>query len=243
MKIKAVLFDLDGTLLPMDLDKFVEAYFVSLAKRMYAHGYTDTAKFLAAIQTGTRCMVKNDGRETNESVFWESFLSVYGKDGRLDEPLFYDFYINEFQSLRTVCGFDPRAAGAVAQIKEMGLRVALATNPLFPPVATESRVRWAGLSPSDFELYTTYENSRYAKPSLGYYRDIADSLGLCCEECLMVGNDVDEDMAARGAGMPVFLLTDCLINRRGADIVQYPSGSFAELVEYVGELNKPSGLG
>ena len=39
MKLKAVLFDLDGTLLPMDLGKFLEAYFALLSKRLVPHGY------------------------------------------------------------------------------------------------------------------------------------------------------------------------------------------------------------
>jgi len=32
----------------------------------------------------------------------------------------------------------------------MGFRVALATNPIFPAIATEKRIRWAGLTPEDF---------------------------------------------------------------------------------------------
>ena len=34
MNIKAVLFDLDGTLLPMDQDIFVKSYFGLLAKKL-----------------------------------------------------------------------------------------------------------------------------------------------------------------------------------------------------------------
>ena len=48
----------------------------------------------------------------------------------------------------------------------------------------------------------------------------------------MVGNDVSEDMeAASAAGMQVFLLTDCLINRKERDIRVYPNGGFDELRE------------
>ena len=36
--------------------------------------------------------------------------------------------------------------------------------------------------------------------------------GLKGEECLVVGNDLQEDgAAARGAGIPVHIVTDCLI--------------------------------
>jgi FMN phosphatase YigB (HAD superfamily) len=121
----------------------------------------------------------------------------------------------------------------IALAKEKGLRVALATNPIFPAIATESRIRWSGLSPEDFELYTTYENSRFCKPNPEYYRDILAQLNVKPEECLMVGNDVEEDMVAQTLGMQVFLLTDCLINQKNADISVYPHGGYPELMEYI----------
>ena len=117
----------------------------------------------------------------------------------------------------------------------MGLRVALATNPLFPRVATHSRIRWAGLEPEDFELVTTYESSRFCKPNLRYYEEILDQLQVQPGECLMVGNDADEDMVAERLGMRVFLLTDCLINRHEQDISRWPRGSFDALLAYVQE--------
>ena len=36
--------------------------------------------------------------------------------------------------------------------------------------------------------------------------------------------------------MKTFLLTDCLINKAGVDISQYPHGGFAELDAYLKEL-------
>ena len=112
--------------------------------------------------------------------------------------------------------------------------MALATNPIFPAVATESRIRWVGLEPEDFEIYTTYENIGYCKPNPEYYREILRRMDVKPEECLMVGNDVTEDMVAETIGMDVFLLTDCLINKEEKDISQYKQGSFAELVEFLG---------
>jgi len=52
----------------------------------------------------------------------------------------------------------------------------------------------------------------------------------------MVGNDVGDDMVTRELGMNVFLLTDCLINKKDVDINQYPHGGFAELIEYINTL-------
>ena len=118
-------------------------------------------------------------------------------------------------------------------IQALGLGTVLATNPIFPKVATESRIRWAGLQPEDFRLYTTYENASYCKPNPDYYREILDKLNLRPEECLMVGNDVAEDMVAETLGMKVFLLPACVINREGRDIDAYPHGDFDDLLAYV----------
>ena len=112
-------------------------------------------------------------------------------------------------------------------------KIVLATNPIFPAIATQKRMSWAGFEPNDFELYTTFENSRFCKPNVAYYQDILDQLGLKAEECIMVGNDVNEDMVAQKLGMKVFLLTDCLINVDNKDILHYPQGSFDELLDYI----------
>lgn len=232
MSIKAVLFDLDGTLLPMDMDVFINSYFGLLARKLASRGY-DSQKLINAIWTGCGAMVKNDGSRPNEKVFWEEFARIFGAEALLDKPLFEEFYANEFQRAKEFCGYDPWAAKAVRAIKESGRRVALATNPIFPAVATENRVRWTGLDVSEFELYTTYENCRHCKPNLDYYRDILDKLDLRPEDCLMVGNDVEEDMVAQALGMRVFLITACLINKGGKDIGAYPHGSFEDLIRFV----------
>ena len=233
--ITTVFFDLDGTLLPMDQDEFVKYYFGLLAKKLAPHGY-DPQALIKSIWAGTGAMVKNDGSCTNEEAFWTCFTALMGADSRKDEPLFREFYEQEFSGAKAACGFDPKAAETLAAIKAKGLRVVLATNPIFPAVATENRIRWAGLSPEDFELYTTYENSRHSKPNPAYYQDILDKLGLHAEECLMVGNDTTEDLAAEKLGMKVFLLPRCLINKENRDISSYPQGDFDDLLAFLDTL-------
>lgn len=235
MAITTVLFDLDGTLLPMDQDVFVKKYFSLLAARLAPHGYEPQA-LIAAIWAGTAAMVKNNGSKTNEQAFWDDFAGQFGEGARADEPKFAAFYAEDFDKVRQVCGHHPRAARVVHRVKEKGLRVALATNPIFPAIATQKRIRWAGLQPEDFELYTTYENSVNCKPNPDYYRDVLRKLGVQPEECLMVGNDVGEDMIAQTLGMQVFLLTDCIINKKNEDLSRYPHGDFSALLEYIEDL-------
>lgn len=232
MKITTVLFDLDGTLLPMDQDVFVKSYFKLLAAKLSAHGY-EPNQLIDSVWAGTAAMIKNDGNRKNEEAFWDKFTEIYGKQSLSDIPLFEEFYGNDFQNAKTSCGFNPKAAKAVAEIKKMGLRTALATNPIFPAIATESRIRWAGLKPEDFEIYTTYENIGYSKPNPKYYEEILNCLNVKAEECLMVGNDVSEDMVAETLGIQVFLLTDCIINKNNKDISGYNRGNFDELIEFI----------
>ena len=217
MKITTVLFDLDGTLLPMDMKVFIKAYFGGLARRLAPHGY-EPQRLVDAIWQGTAAMGKNNGEVPNEERFWQGFEAAYGKPARQDEELFAAFYREDFDKVRTSCGYTPAAREVIDTVKACGLRTALATNPIFPAMATERRIAWAGLSTSDFELYTTYENSRFCKPNPNYYRDVMQTLGVSPEECLMVGNDVGEDMIVETLGCRVFLLTDCIINPKKADI-------------------------
>lgn len=232
MSVKAVLFDLDGTLLPMDQDVFVKAYFSGLANKLSKIGY-EPEKLIRAIWQGTGAMIANDGSKTNEQAFWDCFSSIYGEDKRKDEPYFEEFYKNDFQKVKEVCGFNENSKKIIDMLKQKGIRCVLATNPIFPAIATQSRIKWAGLSPDDFEFYTTYENVGYSKPNAEYYKEILTRLSLNAEECVMVGNDVSDDMVAGKLGMKTFLLTDNLINKENADIAIYSHGGFIELYTFL----------
>ena len=235
MPIRCVLFDLDGTLLPLDQDLFIKTYFGELARKLAPLGYNPEELF-QVIWKGTGAMIKNDGSVLNEVRFWNVMRDIYGS--KIDDalPYFDDFYAKDFAKVQSVCGFNPKAAETVRELKARGYTVALATQPAFPSVATQNRIRWAGLKPEDFALITTFENSRFCKPNPHYYGGIAQALGVDPQECLMVGNDISDDMPAADIGMKVFLLTDCLIAKEGQDPASYPNGSFNELMTYVDRL-------
>lgn len=230
--ITTVIFDLDGTLLPMEQDIFIKKYFGLLAQKLAPHGY-DPEKLIQAVWAGTKAMVMNDGKVTNKEAFWIACDATLGCEASKDADIHMEFYRNEFNRVQEVCGFEPMAAQIAQSLKDRGYRMVLATNPLFPAIATQNRIRWAGLQPEDFEYITTYENSHYCKPNLDYYREILEQLHLHPEECLMIGNDVSEDMIAQELGMQVFLLTDCIINKAGVDISVYPNGGFDALKAYL----------
>lgn len=235
MPITTILFDLDGTLLPMDQETFISAYFGLLARKIAPLGY-EPRKLLSVIWEGTKAMIQNDGGCTNEEAFWNHFIGVYGSGALEHKPVFDEFYRVEFQQVQASCGFEPEAARLIAGLKERGYRLVLATNPLFPQEATFSRIRWAGLDRGDFELVTTYENAHFCKPNVQYYQEILTKLGVSGEDCLMIGNDVGDDMIAERLGMKTFLLTDCLINKDGADISRWPHGGYDALYAYLNEI-------
>ena len=235
---KVILFDLDGTLLPMDQDKFTNAYIHALMAKFAQLGLPvstdeEQKRIAGAVWSGTRAMMKNDGSMTNENRFFLDFSTISGVDIAQYKDELDGFYQNEFNSVAAVCGRNPLVPVVINELKEMGYRVAVATNPLFPLRANERRLAWAGLSLSDFEYCTCYENSSFCKPKLEYYQGILDVLGVSPEDCMMVGNDVREDMVAKELGMDVFLITDHILNVENRDISEFPRGSWEDFREYI----------
>ena len=230
--LQAILFDLDGTLLPMDNDYFTKVYFRHLAAAAAQWGYTDAGLLVKAVWAGVESMVKNDGRCTNYDAFWQTFGAVMGPDS-LKVSTFYE---NDFHNARSATFPAPLARKAVELAHQKAEKVILATNPIFPANGDATRLSWIGLKMEDFDLVTDYQNSCHCKPNPAYYQDILTQFDLDAANCLMVGNDVQEDVEAAGAvGLPVYLLNDHTIHRTDAPIT-CPQGSYEELIQYLEQL-------
>lgn len=232
--ITTLLFDLDGTLLPMELEDFTNTYFKLLAKKAAPYGY-EPETLVAAVWKGTKAMVMNDGSCPNDQRFWQVFAGELGEDVLALRPVFDRFYANEFNGAKAATRENPLARRAVVGARQAGLNVILATNPLFPAVGVATRLGWIGLAPEDFAYVTSYENCSYCKPNPAYYTQLLERAGKRPDECLMVGNDVREDaLAASQAGLRAYLITDCLENAHGDDIGSIARGSFAEFMKFSG---------
>lgn len=230
---KVVFFDLDGTLLPMkDLDAFIKMYVGSMANHLAKDGY-DAEKLPAAFMAGLTAMLKNDGTMTNEQAFWENMDKSYGANISDATESFLHYYEEDFEKARIACGYAPEAKEILELLHSMNVPCVLATSPVYPMIATKKRMEWAGISDDDFIAVTSFENSYYAKPNPKYFTALASSLGYLPEECLVVGNDTRDDLAAVNAGMDIFFLTNDLINRDGIDISCYPKGDFDDLKQYL----------
>ena len=233
--LDTLLFDLDDTLVPFVQDDFIQAYFHTLVRRLAPMGY-DGGKLTRAIWAGTAAMVQNDGQRTNRQVFWEVFTQQMGLQSLALESILEDFYVRDFDGVRSVLTRPVDRSGLIRGLRRRGYCLVLATNPIFPAVAVETRLRWVGLTGEDFSYVTTYENSRHSKPNPDYYRDILSVVGRQGCQCLMVGNNPVDDMAALEAGLGAYLVTDYLENPENRPIGGYTHGTFQELKTFLNGL-------
>ncbi len=211
-RIAAVLFDLDGTLIDIDVEGFFPDYFKRLAA--WVAPYIPPAEFTPRLMRSTAAMIDNlDSSKTNQEVFFADFFD--GLKLRPDEllPVFDAFYREEFPKLARHGRAIDGARGVVETVMASGRPVVVATSPLFPREAIDERLRWAGLADLPFAFVTTYENMHFCKPHSEYYAEVVARLGLRPEECLMVGNDVEEDLPAKDAGLLTYLVDRNLIHR------------------------------
>lgn len=229
---KAILFDLDGTLLSMDQDEFIKKYFGLLAKTLVPLGF-EPDKLIKTVWDGTKAMYGNDGLISNEDAFFNCFCKAYGEDATKYKPDFEKFYENEFNLVAASCKQNEDAIKLVKKLKGK-YRLILATNPMFPRIATLNRIKWAGLDAEDFEIITTYEDYHSTKPNSKYYLEVLEKANLKPEECLMVGNDVDEDiLPTKKINIDGFLVLNDLINKSNIDINGFNKGNFSDLERYI----------
>ena len=227
-KYNTIMFDLDGTLIPFDQDEFIREYFDRLARKMVPLGF-DKEVLIKSVWAGTNAMLTNDGTKTNRDRFFEVFSTFATGDMNEMEKVFEGFYEKEFDEVKCVLKRQVDRKHFIKALREKGYKLVLATNPIFPKVAVGVRLSWIGLSLSDFDYVTTYENSSYSKPNPGYYEEILYNTGSKASECIMIGNNPVDDMQAVKAGLDVYLVTDNLENQTGEDVSVYNRGSFEDM--------------
>lgn len=201
----AVLFDLDGTLLDIDLGTFLKRYFGALdeASSSLAAGHSPGV-FMSAMHAAVGTMMESHPGRTNRDVFYDDLLERTGVNLNDEWPVYEAFYRDVFPALGDGTGPTKGARRAVTTAIDLGLKVAIATNPIFPRAAVDHRLAWAGLSDLDLPVVTTYEEMLACKPHADYFRQTAELLGVQPAECLMVGDDRLMDMPAADVGMRTF---------------------------------------
>ncbi|MDZ4180736.1 MAG: HAD family hydrolase [Coriobacteriia bacterium] len=204
--MRAVLFDLDGTLLDIDIEAFLRSYFEALAVAVgeIADSPERHSIVMRAIHDATGAMMRPHDPRTNREAFAEEFERLTGLG--LDEvwPIFEAFYTDVFPGLGAGMVAHAGAVDALSAARRHGLRTAVATNPIFPRSAVVHRMEWAGIVPGDVDVITDFETMVACKPHAAYFRQTAEMLGVDAGDCLMVGDDAMLDLAAADVGMRTF---------------------------------------
>lgn len=232
--LNTVIFDLDGTLLSMDMDRFMHIYFKEMG--MAFHDMIEPKRLVDNVWKSTNVMVNNIEHRTNEEVFMEKFKTLI--DGNLEDYLqrFDEFYDKGFLQTKSAVASVPIIIEAVQTLKKKGYDVIVATNPLFPRKAILHRISWAGFKEEDFSYITCYENNHYCKPQIQFYQEVLEQNGKKAEQCMMVGNDVEEDLVAGKLGMQTYLITNHMIKRGEEDFCCTHQGNYEDFLKFAKEL-------
>jgi FMN phosphatase YigB (HAD superfamily) len=233
--LKAILFDLDDTLLGNSMGVFVPAYFQAITRHV---GHLIPSKHLIAELTrATNAMQLNDGTgPTNEEAFSAVFYPAIGHERATLEPIFEQFYAEEFPKLQPLTQLRPEARALVEWGFERGLQVVIATNPLFPRTAIEQRMDWAGVPAAEFDyaLVTTYEDMHATKSHPAYYHEILARLDRQPNECLMIGDNWGWDIARpTSVGIPVYWIAEPDETPPKDDVTLIGQGMLADLWDLV----------
>ncbi len=234
-QVRAIFFDLDGTLLEVEMKKFIPAYLSTLSG--YFEDKVDRRTFAQVLTATTFALLRSDdGSRTNEEMLIEAVGVYLGINRTQFEQRLAAFFQEGMAQLAELVTALPMAREILACCFARDLKVVVATNPVFPRPLVDARLHWGNLHDFPFDLVTSYENSRYCKPNVRYFQDLLEQFGLQPHQCVMVGNDTEHDLAARQAGIPTFLADTWLIDRQQGDFTTDFRGGHEELLQFVGRL-------
>jgi len=215
-ELRGLLFDLDGTLLQVEMHRFIPAYLDELATQ-----FSDTVpreRFTRVAQRAVHALIQSgDAERTNR----ERYLAML--EAHLEIPAErFEERLNSWldHGLARLADYVWPVDGARLLLDHcfsLDIPVVLATNPVFPAPLIEARLSWGGLDDYPFRLVTSYENTRYCKPQAGYFLDLLALLDIEADNALMIGNDTEHDLAAGQVGMATFLADTYLIDRLNGD--------------------------
>lgn len=204
MQLRAVLFDLDGTLLQNDMDVFITHFLRRLAPHLtqYASPEQVVKAWQASMQS---VMGHSDAGLTNQQIFDMQFYPRIGALQREVQRFVDVFYATSHRSLRNLVRPQPGARETIQAMRDAHLDIVIATNPIFPLTAIEQRLEWADLTDLEFRLITSAENMHSTKPATAYYQEIISALNYEPAECLMIGDDFINDIRpANRVGMRTY---------------------------------------
>jgi FMN phosphatase YigB (HAD superfamily) len=204
--LKAALFDLDNTLIHFDEREFFEAYIPEISRVFSDLMSPET--LLEKLLLSTQMVVNNSGQMSNAEYFMRSFSQGYEKYKDEFWRRFIKFYETEFDQFQSLVSVTPGVREVFVKLKKMGVKLVIASNPLWPEIVQKKRLAWAGLGDWNFELVTHIENMSHCKPHIEYYLEVCQKINEKPDGCLMIGNDPVNDLIVAKIGMKTFLVTD-----------------------------------
>lgn len=204
--LKAILFDLDNTLISFDEREFFEAYLPKISRVFL--DIMSPEIFLEKLIVSIQALMKNNGEMSNAEYFMNTFTEGYEQYREDIWNRFMKFYETEFDQFQALVSVPPTGREVFVKLKRTGVKLVIASNPIWPLVVQIKRLSWAGIGDLHFDLVTHIENMSYCKPRIEYYQEICRIIAEKPEMCLMVGNDPVNDMIVARIGMKTFLITD-----------------------------------
>lgn len=204
--MKAVLFDLDGTLLETSFDTLLHEYFNGIS--LHFEQWIAPEVFIKQLLASTDVMLANEDLErTNIQVFSEDFFCNTNLDPKLIAE-FDRYYHEEFPKLSYLAKANPIAREIVELAFAKNLKVVIATNPLFPEIAIVERLKWANIADFPYDLITSADNMHACKPNLRYFEEICEKIAVDPKDCLMIGDDPVNDGPAEEIGIETIILDE-----------------------------------
>lgn len=208
MTVTTFLLDLDNTLLGNDMERFLPPYFGMFVQRFQplAPGQDIRQLLIASVQSAIE---NQDPTVTNMAAFVAEFTRRLGCPVETINPILATIYQEDYPRLRRYTSLRPAAREVVQRLLACGCQVVIATQPLFPAIAIEQRLVWAGVADFPYARITTLENSHFSKPDVRYYQEILANVGSKPENTWMVGDDPARDIApAHRLGLKSWWITD-----------------------------------
>lgn len=233
--ITTILLDLDGTVLSMDMDLFMKIYFSEMSKAF--SDLPEDRDVAKNIWVAIDATIKNtDPGLCNEEVFMDTYAKLISGDINDHKQRFDAFYDAGYLKAKDCVHENEWMGRSIRLLQEKGYQLVLATNPIFPLKAILHRITWAGFEPEEFSYISSFEKNHYCKPQIKYYEEVLNQIGRIPEECLMVGNDVQEDMIISELGVKTYLIDNHILNRTTEPIQVDYQGDYEAFFNFVKEL-------
>lgn len=229
---RALLFDLDGTLLQVEMRHFISRYVAGFHARCC--DLVDLDPLHRAMRAAIHLLLQTETEgPTNEDRFFAFLAERLQLDESVLRERFALYLANDLESLSGGVRSIPEVGPLLELCLQSGVPLALATNPVFPRALTEARCRWVGIDIASFAHLTYFENSHYCKPQGRYFLEVATELGVEPESCLMIGNDTSHDLSANLVGMTTWLLDPFLLEREGPSWKPDHRGNHQQLHDFI----------